>query len=764
MDGPRSTSPATAAAASATIVNAPTAAISALSATAATNAPSPIVAQTQQKKPAQQSSHRSKPRFAQAAPTFKLPSIGARSLGPAGIEGPAASSDEPDLHDTLAKGSVLAKPGKGKSLAAAAGPFGAGNTSGQTNVAQMGSSLGATTSTLGRRHQMFTLGNGPEAHDAANAAVAASAGASNSASSLAAGAGGHLSTSIGSRAAKALKDRDSLRSALVNIIMQPGAMAANQLPPLPGHVTDMSAEQLADISKQLGGAAPAAMGGEMSLVDGGEAPATHVDGSEEEEQDAGPVGTEADKDLLRYYYYINHGIDTEQVTAMDRSWLDHILALLDSRLKARGPQLIDSLSQDIREDYLLSVKKSIVDFVLKDPQTENTGDGADWPAYKRYPELSTVPKAWTPGYAAARAALDRNLYLCHPAVAAMLTLWYAHFADVRMIKPSEFRRKRAALDISVFTKMVSMQIDEARHALQRQWVAQAAEIVHSHLYAQAAGNSSTTNASNSHHPQPSVPPARRAAFLELCAAVMSAQLRELVLASVREFVDMLCPHDKDEQSGAASGPAQTPASKTLSKAQRSASAAIQAPNSAFKGFVLRLSLVEDKLTCSPDIPSLETAVMRLVQRMVSSVEELARLEYSFPDADKPAGRQRFLQPAVAEELLEPHVQRLHRMFASQAGRPDEYVATFVAYQGLVSRTAEEDLSRFLDGKRAFVEQTREVGRYRRLASEVQYDLAKVATIGIFEIHNESATAELAVRANGLADRILARIAHEVQVR
>merc|ERR1711872_165836 len=80
------------------------------------------------------------------------------------------------------------------------------------------------------------------------------------------------------------KDRESFREALVNIIMHNDTTAG---PPKVPSVTE----------------------GELAPVRTGSP-------------------TSAEKDILRYYYYIHHGIDTKNVAPMEDNWIDNIMSLV----------------------------------------------------------------------------------------------------------------------------------------------------------------------------------------------------------------------------------------------------------------------------------------------------------------------------------------------------------------------------------------------------------------------------------------------------
>lgn len=136
-----------------------------------------------------------------------------------------------------------------------------------------------------------------------------------------------------------------------------------------------------------------------------------------------------EKDILRYYYYIHNGIDTEHVAPLENIRILNTLGLVPDRFRKNHQQSVADLCDEMREDYLLSVKKAIVDFVLRDSRDNSAAESAAararMPEYRR--ELEVVPKPWHASFEKARGEIFKTLYSINPCMAQLLKLWYTSY-------------------------------------------------------------------------------------------------------------------------------------------------------------------------------------------------------------------------------------------------------------------------------------------------------------------------------------------------
>lgn len=165
---------------------------------------------------------------------------------------------------------------------------------------------------------------------------------------------------------------------------------------------------------------------------------------------------EEEKDSAGYNFYIHNGIDTEHIAPMEEAWLDHMLQLLAPALKRGTQATVDQLCDETREDYMMSVKKAIVDFVL---------GGSKGPSASQLPaELSAVPLPWAAACAAARTHLQRNLHICSPALLGALRAWDVR-APLRLVRTADLAARTAPVELSVFCKLVASHCDDVHTVL-----------------------------------------------------------------------------------------------------------------------------------------------------------------------------------------------------------------------------------------------------------------------------------------------------------
>lgn len=142
-------------------------------------------------------------------------------------------------------------------------------------------------------------------------------------------------------------------------------------------------------------------------------------------------------------------------------------------LKAEAnPQLMEQIEDEIHEDYLLSVKKAIVDFVLRDPNekyeySKDPTDDADSQAHvgeddlvnsirlQHRRELAMVPKPWHPSYLSSTRFCQKHLHATNRCMTQVLDLWFSQFKLVFLKNIDKLRYSKLAV------KMLYSQLSQA---------------------------------------------------------------------------------------------------------------------------------------------------------------------------------------------------------------------------------------------------------------------------------------------------------------
>ncbi|XP_071822297.1 dynein axonemal heavy chain 7-like isoform X1 [Apostichopus japonicus] len=464
------------------------------------------------------------------------------------------------------------------------------------------------------------------------------------------------------------KDRESFRNSLVNIIMQE--------------------------EKQMN--RPPSVEGELPPISRSSSP------------------TAAEKDILRYYYYIHHGIDTEHVAPMEDSWLEKVLKLLAPSLKDGHNETIENLSDEMREDYLLSVKKAIVDFVLRDPREKDEKKATEVPPHRA--ELDVVPKPWHKSYQNALETTRDTLNITNPTMLQVLELWHVSFGNLRLVDIKEFQQKTVSMELATFQNLVMRHIDSAKEKLLKKWFPEVQNI-----YFQ--GNRKKLVPSN-HNGE------KLEAFFNCAAALMTHQLQSLCLLSMDDFTNLIC---------------QPPTSVRAFE---------------HSGFIIRLILEGTQIKFEPTFSDFEIVLLNVYDVMLKAVGVVPRVETKLLSDLSESKAKAVLRPIILEEILTNHKQMIKDLIAEESTKPQSHIKNFDRYSFLITKQAEADVDAFMAEEHNFEDYAKEVQKYKELMDEILYNTRKEVRLGMFELHSDELIRALAKRADALCSKLLARMSKD----
>jgi dynein heavy chain len=145
---------------------------------------------------------------------------------------------------------------------------------------------------------------------------------------------------------------------------------------------------------------------------------------DKEMPESSQIPSREEKEVLRYYYYIHNGIDTIHVPPLEKAWLNNIYSQIPKKLQTYS-KLKKRLTEEVKEEFLLSVKKAAVDFVLQEPSESNSQIKQYDSVYRQ--ELKEMSKTWRPTFERNLTKIQKNLHTVNPCLAKVLDLWYKSF-------------------------------------------------------------------------------------------------------------------------------------------------------------------------------------------------------------------------------------------------------------------------------------------------------------------------------------------------
>ena len=226
----------------------------------------------------------------------------------------------------------------------------------------------------------------------------------------------------------------------------------------------------------------------------------------------------------RYRQYVENEISVDVIAPIRQYWLTHIIELIPGDLHAvekdRIEYLIDTMLNEINKDYFDSVRKSIIDYILKDENemrrlgiqqvlNQPITWGDDF--YKGI----EPNEEWKHNVMMARMLMSENLCICSQATLELMRIWREkeYYKTYLVMLPTD---EEKPVPLAEFSQMQIKQIEEVRALLNSDWSKSAVNILREELENLDKDQTKT--------------------FFDSVAALMSNQVRDLVQKSIEKYV------------------------------------------------------------------------------------------------------------------------------------------------------------------------------------------------------------------------------------
>ncbi|XP_012251165.2 dynein axonemal heavy chain 7-like isoform X2 [Athalia rosae] len=427
--------------------------------------------------------------------------------------------------------------------------------------------------------------------------------------------------------------------------------------------------------------------------------------------------SEDEQELLRYYYYILQGIDNIHIGPIDETVMKNIIALVPIGWREHFPGFIEQLKKDALDAYMLSVKKSIIDFVLQDPHKlermeEETVTNENY-------EIKHFPPHHSIRYKAIRGKLERIVNLYNPCIRKTLDLWHKEFDSLRLINKKELETYGESYDLESFDWRFSRMVAKTRDILCNNWFPKILRIFtigHKRGLLPRANNS-----------------AKREQFFNCLSCIMEAQLRDLCLESIKDYMAYILSFGSN-------------GSMNLKNC----------------GFNLNVIIRNKTLTFEPSFKTFKDTLIMLLTSLLEAVSNIPRLEIKlFKDYNGPA---KVLQPVIHQEIIDHYTSQITNLIKEQCKGPEKRLQDFNHYISLINDEENRSILNFIyaDPPHNLEEYAVLIEKFHQLSANIPVTNEHTIFLGMFAMRRTHLIENIATMAATQKEALLLEMVAEYQ--
>jgi dynein heavy chain len=438
--------------------------------------------------------------------------------------------------------------------------------------------------------------------------------------------------------------------------------------------------------------------------------------------------TELSKDQAYRFASLMEGVDAADIAPIKSEWLNNVMGTLPYRLvdTAEGnPRLADSLVNSIVSDYESAMRRSIVDYVLTQPQECERLEIAQvqpWTA-----ERETIDSSiWHDTVVGATQIMQHALFITNPVMVGVLDAWQKYdglslVADecgllAAALKDVERGLSGLPCSLPNFVTLQTEHRERMKRLFEEDWMPEITNLFHE-LHSEWAKPAN----SKQYLPQ----------FFASVSTLLSNQLRSVVLRSVDQWVkffDMYVPAEKP-------APVSAPQVHQAEEDAYSGSPESVLPTPCALSVELVWNLKENQVEISPSFTEIERQVSELFEKAAVSLSEFRRVEAQLFAAD--GSSLNIPGPSLDEEVIDDARENVVAIIRQNEHRPVELCDMYQELAWVLDGSAEAEVAELLSRRRPLPDYAEQIGRLSGAILHVETELGFPASMGGVDVGKQA---------------------------
>ncbi|XP_030626002.1 dynein heavy chain 3, axonemal [Chanos chanos] len=449
-------------------------------------------------------------------------------------------------------------------------------------------------------------------------------------------------------------------------------------------------------------------------------PEEQVDIMRRQEEEQGQSQAEpTERDLERYMYYISKGIHSQILALQPPHQINNILRLVPACLHSNRREL-ENLLEEVQFDYSFSLRKSIVDYILLDPQERERLFISRIP--QQFPQhVIRAPVPWAESYQSARTWHMQHLHTISPMMRHLQNLWIDRFSSVRFVALADLLKADLPLLPTEFDQLIQRHCQRTRDHLLHKWLPDCASLFVSHKDAWLGLVPQRV----------SVNPVSAQEFFSCVSAQMSLQLRSLVIASLQDLLQFLSMHKEGNHFEGEFDEFSFTLRQVL---------------------LVKLKVEEPRIIFQPSLQECWELLHRAFNHIIHSAENLPRVEcHLFPEMQDKNLTIRSVRPD--ESLVMKLIDSAKEVYDRNTAGPQRYLDVYKNYSNLLDSLAKQDIVHFLQEKHSLQGFTKKIDGVQTVCREIS-SLRVTVPMSLICLDAVGLNAELCHRAESLKEQLV----------